>query len=34
MVNKLPEQGDSQIIIYQSESGNTKIEVRFEGETV
>jgi len=34
MVNKIPEKGNSQIIIYQSESGKTKIEVRLEGETV
>ena len=34
MVEQLPEKPDSQIIIYQTESGETKLEVRLEDETV
>lgn len=34
MVEKLPQKPDSQILIYQSESGETKIEVRLQDETV
>ena len=34
MAKKLPEKNNSQIIIYQTEGGQTKIEVRLENETV
>ncbi len=34
MTEKIPIKGDSQILIYQTESGNTKVEVRLEGETL
>ena len=34
MVEKLPEKSNSQILIYQTEGGQTKIEVRLENETV
>lgn len=34
MTDKIQEKGDSQILIYQTESGKTKIEVRLEGETL
>lgn len=34
MVENLPEKTNSQILIYQTESGRTKIEVRLEDETV
>ena len=34
MAEQLPEKPDSQIIIYQTESGQTKIEVRLQDETV
>jgi len=34
MVKHLPQKPDTQLFIYQIESGNTKIEVRLEDETV
>ena len=34
MAEKLPEKNNSQILIYQTEGGKTKIEVRLENETV
>ena len=34
MTDKIPVKGDSQILIFQTESGNTKVEVRLEGETL
>ena len=34
MAEKLPEKNNSQILIYQTEGGQTKIEVRLENETV
>jgi hypothetical protein len=34
MADNLPQKNDSQILIYQTESGDTKIEVRLEDETV
>ena len=34
MAENLPEKSNSQILIYQTECGKTKIEVRLENETV
>ena len=34
MVKHLPQKPDTQFLIYQTESGDTKIEVRFEDETI
>ena len=34
MVKHLPQKPDTQFLIYQTESGDTKIEVRLEDETV
>jgi len=34
MAENLPEKSNSQILIYQTEGGQTKIEVRLENETV
>ena len=34
MVKHLPQKPDTQLLIYQTESGDTKIEVRLEEETV
>ena len=34
MVKHLPQKPDTQLLIYQTESGDTKIEVRLEDETV
>jgi hypothetical protein len=34
MAKHLPQKPDTQLLIYQTESGDTKIEVRLENETV
>ena len=34
MSENLPGPGDSEILIYQSDSGETRLEVRLQGETV